>query len=126
MGAGTGSRQDGRFPLPELDHAQAVLQDELQLAPGAQAAGEVEAGLGVERGAEAAERLLPPAVAEVVEPGRRDGGGPEVLGPEREDGAPVVTEAAAERDHLVGPRAARRWGPGHGPSPYPQRGRMTR
>ena len=75
---------------------------------------------------QAAERLLPPVVAEVVEPGRRDGGGPEVVGPERDDGAPVVTEAATERDHLVDPRAARRWGPGHGPSPYPQRGRMTR
>ena len=121
-GRGHGLAQHGRLPLPELDHAQPVLQDDLQLAPGAQAAGEVEAGLAVERRAEAVERIFPPVVAEVVEPGRRDGGGPEVLGAERHHRAPVVAEAAPERDHLVGPRAARRRGPGHGPSPYPQGG----
>ena len=113
--------QDGRLPLPEVDHAQPVLQDQLDLAAGAQAAGQVETGLAVEGGAEAAEGLLPPGVAEVVEPGRGDGGGPQVLGLERDHRAPVVAEAAPERDHLVGPRAARRGGPGHGASPYPQR-----
>ena len=44
---------------------------------------------------------------------------------ERDHGAAVVAEAAPERDHLVGPGAARRRGPGHGGSPYPQRGRMA-
>ena len=44
-------------------------------------------------------------------------------GCERDHRAPVVAEAVSERDHLVGPGAARRGGPGHGASPYPQRGR---
>ena len=118
--------EHGRLLVPEPDHAQAVLQDQLQLAPGAQAPREVEAGLGVERRAEAAERLLPPAVAEVVEARRRDGRRTEVVGAQGDHRAPVVTEAPAERDHLVRPRAARRRGPGHGASPYPQRGRMAR
>ena len=36
-------------------------------------------------------------------------------------GAPVVAEAAPERDHLVRPRGCAAGGPGHGASPYPQR-----
>ena len=68
----------------------------------------------VEGGAQAAERLLPPGVAEVVEPGGGHGGGGEVLGLERDHGAPVVAQAAPECHHLVRPRAARRGDPGHG------------
>ena len=120
-----GLLQDGRLLLPEVDHAQAVLQDQLELAAGADAARQVEARLGVERGAEAAEGLLPPVVAEVVEPGGGDGGGLQDLGVQRHHRAPVVAEAVSERDHLVRPGAARWGGPGHGASPYPQRGRMV-
>ena len=89
--------QDGRLPLPQVDHAQAVLQDQLELAPGADAAGQVEARLGVEGGAQAREGLLPPVVAEVVEPGGGDGGALRSSGCERDHGAPVVAEAAPER-----------------------------
>ena len=62
--------QHGGLLVPQVDHAQPVLQDQLELAAGADAAGQMEAGLGVERRAEAPEGLLPPGVAEVVEPGR--------------------------------------------------------
>ena len=117
--------EDGRLLVPEVDHAQAVLQNELELAPGADAAGQVEARLGIEGGAQAAEGLLPPVVAEVVEAGGGDGGGLQDLGVERDHRAAVVAEAVAERDHLLGPGAAWWRGPGHGASPYLQRGRMA-
>ncbi len=116
--------QDGRLALPQVDHAQAVLQDQLDLAARPQPAGQVQARLPVERGAQAAERLLPPRVAVVVEPGGGGRGGAEVVGPQRDRGAPVVAQTPPERDHLVGPGAAGGRGPGHGRSPYPPRGRM--
>ena len=50
----------------------------------------------------------------------------QVLGLERDHGAPVVAEAMPERHHLVRPGAARRGDPGHGASPYPQRGENGR
>ena len=113
MGASTGARRTAGSFFQSADHAQPVLQDELELAPGAQAAGQVEPRLAVERGAQAGEGLFPPRVAEVVEAGRGRGGGAQVLGPERDQGAPVVADAPPERDHLVRPWAPRRWGPGH-------------
>ena len=87
--------------------------------------GRCSSASSVERGAQAGEGLLPPGVAEVVEPGGGDGGGPERRRVERDDGAPVVAEAAPEGDHLLHPGAAGRRGPGHGRSRYPQRGRMA-
>ena len=45
-----GLGQDGGLLLPEVDHAQAVLQDELELAPGADASRQVEACLRIEGG----------------------------------------------------------------------------
>ena len=72
--------QDRRLLLPEVDHAQPVLQDQLELAAGTQPAGQVEARFAVEGGAKPGEGLLPPGVAEVVETRRGGGGGAEVLG----------------------------------------------
>ena len=109
---------DGRLPRPEVDHAQAVLQDQLQLAPGAEAAGQVEAGLVVRarrRGGakgsshQASPKSSRPVVAWADWRSRS--------GLERDHGAAVVTQAVAQRDHLLGPGAARRRGPGHGAQP---------
>ena len=124
--SGHGFAEHRRFLFPEVDHAQPVLQDQLEFAPGAEAAGQVEARFGVERGAQAPKRLLPPWITEVVEARGGDGGGGEILGLQRDHGASVVAEAVAERDHLVSPGAARRGDPGHGASPYPQPGENGR
>ena len=98
--------QDGRLLVPEIDDAQAVLQDELELAPGADATGQVEARLGVEGSAQAAEGLLPPVVAEVVQAGGGDGSGLQNLRVERDHRATVVAEPVAEGNHFFCPGAA--------------------
>ena len=72
------------------------------------------------------EGLLPPVVAEVVEAGGGDGGA--LAGPR--DARETMERPSSPRprpsgDHLVRPRAAWWGGPGHGASPYPQRGRMA-
>ena len=72
--------QDRWFPVPQVDHAQAVLQNELELAPGADASRQVEACLRIEGQAEALERLLPPVVAEVFEARGGHGGRLQDLG----------------------------------------------
>ncbi len=61
--------QRGGLALPQVDHAQPVLQDQLQLAACAHAARQVQSGLVVQRGAQELERPLPPRVTEVVEAG---------------------------------------------------------
>ncbi len=98
---------------------------QLELAAGADATRQVEACLGVEGQAEALEGLLPPVVAEVVEAGGGHGRCLEDLGVQRDHRATVVAQPAPEGDHLVGPGAARRRGPGHGAPPYLQRGRLV-
>ena len=108
-----GLRQHCGLPLPQVHHAQAVLEDQLELGAHAEAPRQVQQGLGPQRRAQALERLLPPGVAEIVEPGGRASGRAQVVGVERDQRRPVVAEALAERDHLLRPRAARRWDPGH-------------
>ena len=77
--------QDGGLAPPQIDHAQAVLQNQLDFAADAQAAGQMELRFAVERRQEALEGLLPPGVAEVTEAGRGTGGGPHVVGLERQE-----------------------------------------
>ena len=108
---------DGRLLAPQIDEAQPVLQDDLQFAPGAEAAGQMESGLVVQRATEAVEGLLPPGVTEVVEPGGLLGRLAEQVGLEGDEGATVVADALAQGDELLGPRAARRRGPGHETQP---------
>ena len=107
--------EDRRLLVPQVDHAQAVLQDELELAAGAEAAGQVEVGLVVEGGAQAAEGLLPPVVAEVVEPGggrwRRPAGPRDASETTERPSSPRPRPRATI---LLRPGAAWRRGPGHG------------
>jgi hypothetical protein len=108
---------DGRLLAPQIDEAQSVLQDGLQLAPGAQTAGQMELGLLVQGATEAVEGLFPPGVTEVVEPGGFLGRLAEQVGLEGDEGATVITDAFAQGDELLGPRATRRRGPRHETQP---------
>ena len=108
---------DRRLTLPELDQAEPVLKNLLDLAPGTQAAGKMQLRLVVERAAESREWLLPPGVTEVIEPGGRCGRVAEKVRLERDHRAPAFPEPVPDCDELLGPGAAWRRSPGHGLQP---------
>ena len=106
-------RQHGGLPLPQVHHAQAVLEDQLELGAHAEAPRQVQQGLGPQRRAQALERLLPPGVAEIVEPGGRAGGPAQVVRvrarpatPRRRRGPSRARPSSPSRGcAAVGPRA---------------------
>jgi hypothetical protein len=104
---------DGRLALPQVDQAKTVLQDELELGPSPQAAGEVELGLVVERRAQPLERIEEPGVTAVVEACGRSRRVEEIVGLERDDRQPIVAQAAPVGDDVLDPRCSCRRGPLH-------------
>ena len=69
IGRVTGSAAMAGSLLPEVHQAQPVLQDQLELAPGPEAPGQVELAPRSSREAQSRRRAPPTSVAEVVEPG---------------------------------------------------------
>ena len=104
--------------VPELDQAQAVLEEELQLGPRPQAPGQVQHAPR-RRGPRRAGRA---ARGTSRRRRRRDrwcaGRRRQVVRSQRHDRTTVVTHAPPERGELVDPRGPGRWVPGHGGSPY--------
>ena len=105
---------DGRLAAPQLDEAQPVLHDQLELGPGPQPTREVQLGFVVEGGAQPLERLAEPVVAHVVEAGGRLRGRHEVVRPQRDHRSSVVAQSLPEGHQLVDPGSPEGRRPRHG------------
>src|ERR1700681_2740123 len=96
---------DRRLLAPQLDEAQPVLEDKLQLRSSSDSASKVELSLVVKRRTETIQGFAKPVITDIFVTCSRTSGNQQIVSPQRHEGSTIVPQAPAECRQLFDPRS---------------------